>query len=251
MGDSSLKRTPAIFVHHLRAQRHRKFSLSVDSLWLGQGQILCLAGANGSGKTTFLEALVGLAPYHGTVRILGRAVASDQHRRGLIGYVPDDDSWIIPELTAREYLDLLETIYERTDAGLRADMDKMRDSTAALLRFTQFDQPLGTLSHGNRKKVQLLAALIHEPPVLIIDELRNGLDPLAIRAAEQLLQRLARQGVAVLAATHDLWWAERFADTIVMLDEGCVLLDASTADITAEAGSVEQKFLTMYGAGRE
>jgi ABC-2 type transport system ATP-binding protein len=243
-----MKRVPAVFVHRVSVERSRQFSLTVDSLWLGQGQIMCLAGANGCGKTTLLEAIAGLAPYRGTIRLLGQSAHDDTNLRRTIGYVPDDDTWIIPELTAREYLTLLICVYERAGASLRGDMEKMRDRTAALLRFTQFDQPLGTLSHGNRKKVQLLAALIHEPPVLIIDELRNGLDPLAIRHAKQLLQHLARQGVSVLAATHDLWWAERFADSIVMLDRGRVLLDAPTAIITAESGSVEDKYLSLYGA---
>jgi ABC-2 type transport system ATP-binding protein len=119
---------------------------------------------------------------------------------------------------------------------------------ASQLLFTSFKQQLGALSHGNRKKVQLIAALIHEPTLLIVDELRNGLDPIVIARAESLLKDLTKRGMAVLAATHDLWWAERFSDTVIMLQEGHIALQSSTKQVVKESGSVEAKFLELYGS---
>jgi ABC-2 type transport system ATP-binding protein len=244
------KRAPALQIHRLHIRRSSEFALRIDSLWLERGRVLCIAGANGSGKTTLIEAIVGLAPAPGsTLRILGQHQSPDAFdAKALCGFIPDDDSWIIPELTAREYFALLISIHERAQVAMRPNMTQTMTQLSHKLMFDDFDQQLGSLSHGNRKKVQIIAALIHRPQLLIVDELRNGLDPLAIRQAEDLLRALAAGGVAVLAATHDLWWAQRFADDIVMLDRGRIILEQPTTDIIASSGSVESKFLDLYEA---
>ncbi|MDF2460753.1 MAG: transporter, ATPase component [Candidatus Saccharibacteria bacterium] len=247
-----MRRAPALQVHDLQVRRSRNFALNVDSLWVDKGSVLCIAGANGSGKTTLIEAIVGLTPYQGSIRIMGRPIdLYPKQAKARLGYVPDDDQWFVPELTAAEYFALLSSVYERSGVSIRAHMSKIVQHTADRLKFKAFDQQLGSLSHGNKKKVQIIAALMHEPQLVVVDELRNGLDPLAIRAAEQLFKSLSARGVAVVAATHDLWWAERFAAEIVMLDQGRVILDAPTGTITAESGSVEAKFLALYGAARD
>jgi ABC-2 type transport system ATP-binding protein len=244
------KRFPALQVHNLRIRRSASFELRIDSLWVDRGSVLCVAGANGGGKTTLIETIVGLIPPgDGHVRILGQEQSPNaMTTKNLVGFIPDDDSWIIPELTAQEYFSLLVSLYDRSDAGCRHEMNKQIGQLAEVLMFSAFGKQLGELSHGNKKKVQIIAALIHQPPLLIVDELRNGLDPIAITRAEELLKSKARKGTAILAATHDLWWAERFAHDIVMLDAGRVVLEQSTAEIIAESGSVESKFIQLHGA---
>jgi ABC-2 type transport system ATP-binding protein len=236
---------PALHIEDL-VMRRGPFVLAVSALRLEAGRVTCIAGANGSGKTTLLEAVTGLLqPAAGTVHIAGRHLAGDAlQAKRLIGYVPDDDAWIVPELTAREFFELISSVYR--PAGPSTDERTRR--LAAELMFTDFDRQLVALSHGNRKKVQLIAALLHEPALLIVDELRNGLDPIVITRAENLLRKLTLGGMAVLAATHDLWWAERFSDAVVMLAGGRIVLQADTKQVVKEAGSVEAKFLTLYEA---
>lgn len=87
---------------------------------------------------------------------------------------------------------------------------------------------------------------MHRPKLIIVDELRNGLDPLAIKQAEELLKNEIRDGITVIAATHDLWWAERFADEVIMLRAGNVLLHEDIDKIIDRSGSLENRFMELY-----
>jgi len=116
---------------------------------------------------------------------------------------------------------------------------------AEALRFTAFEQVLSSLSHGNKKKVQLIAGLLHQPGIIILDELRNGLDPLAILAAERLIKDEAARGACVVAATHDLWWAERISHETMLLVDGSVAIHDRTDNLLATYGSLEHLFIKL------
>lgn len=243
-----MKRTETLQLHimYLQYRRNNKFSLDINELRVHGGEIVCIAGANGSGKTTLVEIVAGLIkPQAGGIYLTGKGIGVDnpEFKRN-IGYIPDDDNWIIPELTPREYFAMLNSVY--SDAGVVHNMYRHQRILADTLLFDAYDKQMGALSHGNRKKVQIIAALMHQPKLLIVDELRNGLDPVVIRRAEQLIKDEAARGVAVLAATHDLWWAERFASQIIMLKDGQVLYEAATDSICKKYGSVESKFMELY-----
>lgn len=242
-------KTPVLEIDGLDFRRNRNFLLSIDGLAVKAGEVVCVVGANGSGKTTLMETAVGLlSPAGCTVMIHGKKLQLDApDAKKLIGFIPDDDNWIIGELTAREYFKLLKTIYR--EAGVTADMDENIVKFSRQLLFTQYDQQLHSLSHGNKRKVQIISALMHEPSLIIVDELRNGLDPISIHRAEALVKQRAIDGMAVFASTHDLWWAERFAKKIIMLKHGQILLQQSTVQIVTSAGSLENKFMEMYDAG--
>lgn len=238
---------PILDVAFLEIKRNKDFCLGITSLMVKTKGIVCLVGANGSGKTTLLEAVVGVLSHDkGAIHIQGSLMNLDAFDAKLrLGYIPDDDNWIIAELTAREYFDLHEAIYK--EAGVKAKMLKNVEAMAKLLSFNNFDQPMGSLSHGNKKKIQIIVALMHEPSIIVVDELRNGLDPIAIKNAENLLLQKSRQKTAVLAATHDLWWAERMSQRIVMIKDGHIMLDEPTKKIVKKSGSLENKFMQLYG----
>jgi ABC-2 type transport system ATP-binding protein len=184
-----------------------------------------------------------LQPDSGSVAIHGQLVSQNlRTTKAIVGYIPDDEGWFIKELTAREYIALLAEVYAQ--AGVTHDTQTQAKMLARSLYFTAFDTQLQHLSHGNKKKVQLIAGLMHSPQIIIIDELRNGLDPLAIMAAEQLLQQEAKRGACIIAATHDLWWAERIASTILLLIDGTIAVQDSKRRIVKEYGSVEQLFIS-------
>lgn len=237
---------PLLTVSGLCVERSQSFTLRIDKLQYKSGTIICLAGANGSGKTTFVECLVGLlSPEAGRISVRNHDIRPEStYVKRLIGFVPDDDTWIVPELTASEFFELLIKVYKKV--GVKTDMNARVRYVSEQLLFTQADSLLSELSHGNKKKVQIIAALLHQPPVIVVDEVRNGLDPIVIKRVETLLVQEARRGAVIVAATHDLWWAERFARQIVFLYDGQVLLSDTKRRVVATFGSLEKSFTHLF-----
>ena len=233
-------------VTDLRLFRSSSFCLRVKRLTLRSGTILCIAGPNGSGKTSLIECLVGLNRIASSaISIQGQTI--DQalyHTKRAIGFVPDDDAWLIRELSAMEYFALLQGIYKDVGVSLPI-MQRRIQSLAKQLHFTAFHQSLATLSHGNKKKVQIIAGLMHEPMLIVLDDLRNGLDPLAIMAAEHIVKQEAARGACIVAATHDLWWAERIADETMILVDGGVAIHQKTRALITRYGSLEKLFIHL------
>lgn len=234
-------------VKNLDAFQGSTFHLRIDSLKAKAGSVTCIVGPNGAGKTTFLECLTGmLKPLRGEIVIKGVSITNQlQPLRLHVGYIPDDEDWFIKELTAREYFEVLVSVYK--DAGVTAPMTATIEQLSEQLSFTAFELPLQYLSHGNKKKVQCIAALMHNPSVVIVDEIRNGLDPLAIIAVESILQNLVKKGVCIIAATHDLWWAERIATNIILLKQGAVAVQDSLENILQQHTHLEDLFVEIMG----
>lgn len=216
-----------------------RFQLGPVTLELQPGTLTCLTGPNGAGKTTLIRALLGLLPADGGhVELAGTpAPQRDPVALRQVGYVPDDQDALIEELTAEELWDL----HACAHARVHGDVSAMRARAAELaqrLDFTPPDDPIAGYSHGMRKKTQLVAALLHEPALLVVDEPRNGLDPIGIERLERILRDERDSGTALLAASHDLWWAERMADAAWVIDQGDLLASGSHAALL-EDGETE------------
>ncbi|HSX32367.1 MAG TPA: ABC transporter ATP-binding protein [Candidatus Saccharimonadales bacterium] len=235
-------------IHDLSAIRSATFKLIVPNFSFKAGSVTCVAGPNGSGKSTLLACMAGLLqPDTGKITLDGQTIGNHlRATKAVLGYIPDDEAWFVGELTANEYFGLLAEVCRQ--AGVTHDTIARAKVLASKLQFTTFNQQLQQLSHGNKKKVQLIAGLMHQPKVIIIDELRNGLDPLAIIAAEQLIKDEAKRGACIVAATHDVWWAERIATTILLLLNGRIAVADTPRAIIRKHGSVENLFIKTVRA---
>lgn len=186
-------------------------------LEIAPSEFVALIGPNGSGKTTLLKALVGVVPLHaGDVCIDGQDLATNaRHAKSTVGFAVDPAS--LPELlTGRECLALF--------AGARGQVE-VPAATLALgdkLAFTQvIDKRIAHYSLGMRQKLGILLGLVGEPPLLLLDEPFNGLDPRSALAFKQhLAARVADAGVSVLLATHSLDVVERYASRALLLLDG-------------------------------
>ena len=177
------------------------------------GEVFGFLGPNGAGKSTTMKMLLDLiAPTTGAAMVLGL----DCHRAGLeirrrVGYLPGDFA-MYPRLTGAQMLDHLAELRGGVDAGTRAELAE---------RFgAQLERPIGELSTGNRQKIGLISAFMHEPEVLILDEPIAGLDPLVQQSFHALLAEVAAQGRTVLLSSHTLSEVERVADRVAILRRG-------------------------------
>ena len=197
------------------------------------GAVFGLLGSNGAGKTTTIRALVGLTrPSAGTVRVAGFDVWREPVRaKAAFGYIPDRP-YLYGKLTARELLRFVGQLYRVPGA------DAAIDRWLEFFRLTDFgNEPVETYSHGMRQKVAIIAALLPDPPVLIVDEPMVGLDPHAARQVRELFRNHADRGRTVLLTTHSLPLAEAVCDRIVVLDRGKVLGEGTMEELRAQTGT--------------
>lgn len=197
-----------------------------------EGRVTGLVGPNGAGKTTLLLMLASLlAPDSGSIRIGGVDPAADPlAARRLLGWMPDAlGAW--PSLTARETIVTTARLYgiSRSDAAPRAEqlLDLVGLGELA-------DSPAKVLSRGQKQKLGLARALVHDPQVLLLDEPASGLDPEARVQLRVLLRRFAAEGRTVLISSHVLSELEEVVDDAVFLVAGAVV-DAAPAQASARA----------------
>ena len=197
------------------------------SLTLAPGEILGLLGVNGAGKSTTQAMIAGaLAPSAGTVRVQGHdlAAAPDVARR-TIGWLPERAP-LWPELTVREHLDAcghLRGLRGTALAAARAGVLERLDLGALSPRLA------GVLSLGQRQRLGLACALLHAPPLLVLDEPANGLDPLQTDALRALLREQAAAGTAIVLSTHVLTEVTAVCSRVAILHEGRLRHDAPLA----------------------
>lgn len=197
------------------------------------GTVTALIGPNGSGKTTLLLMLASLLrPDSGTIRIAGfDPVADTAAVRSRLGWMPDLlGSW--SALTVRATLETTARLY-RMDAAMAVARAEELISLVGLEHLAA--QPTRVLSRGQKQRLSLARALVHEPTVLLLDEPASGLDPQARVELRQLVRRVASEGTAVLISSHVLAELDEMADGAVYLRQG----------VTASAESVERTRSTV------
>lgn len=207
----------AISIRGLTKHYGRVKALKGIDLDLHAGELVALIGPNGAGKSTTLKLLTGqMMPTSGSVTVGGVDVLEDPgEARKKIGYVPEEPV-LYDYLTAREFLEFIAAVREV-------------DGVEEALAFTELEQDgerlIREYSQGMRRKTALAAAILAKPPVLILDEALNGLDPPSAVRVKKRLRELCDAGACVLLSTHVLDTAERLADRVVMISEGEVVVD--------------------------
>lgn len=208
--------TALLKVDALRLQFGDVEVLSGVDLSLHAGEFMGLVGPNGSGKTSLIQAIVGLLPAsHGQVRIDGIDIATQpQQARQRLGFAPDP-SRLPPTLTGRQALDVV-----RAARGLAHLPPQTLDLAERLGAMPWLDQRLDCCSLGTRQKIAILIALLGDPPLLVLDEVMNGLDPVSSHELKSELLTRCERGHAVLLATHGLEIAQSLVSHAVLLKDG-------------------------------
>ena len=220
-----------IDVRDLSRSFGRTVALDHVSFRVEPGEIVALLGPNGAGKTTASRIIAGiLAPSAGDVIVDGISVRADPDSiRARCGMVTDQPS-LYERMTLRAYLGFFCHLYDVAEAESRTA------ELAELLGLTdRLDVRLGAFSRGMKQKVAIARGLVHDPPVLLLDEPATALDPETARSLRTFIVSLRARHRAILLCTHDLDEAQRIADRVVILYRGRVAREGLTGDLRGDA----------------
>jgi ABC-2 type transport system ATP-binding protein len=217
------------------------------SIAVSRGEIFGFLGANGAGKTTTIRMLIGvLRPSSGRARVAGYDVARDAERvKRSIGYMSQRFA-LYNDLTVEENLRFYGGVYGVRAAALRSRCD------ALLVEFDLGElrrARVGALAGGWRQKVALGCALVHEPPILFLDEPTGGVDPVARRLFWRVIHRLAQRGTTVFVTTHYLDEAE-YCHRVSIMHAGRIIALDTPAELrrAAQRDTLEDVFVTLVTA---
>jgi ABC-2 type transport system ATP-binding protein len=210
------------------------------------GEIYGLLGPNGAGKTSTIKVLVGvLQPRSGKVEIYNTPISDEVAAKSQIGYVPEEVV-LLDSLTPREFLEFVTSIRKLSKETVNSKLERF---VSAFELKQYFDTPIAALSMGNKQKVAIVAALLHDPKLLILDEPLIGLDARSSKILKELITFHAKKGGAVIFSTHIMEVAEKLCTKVGIINKGKIVGEGTVDDLrklvrTAE-GSLEDIFLKV------
>lgn len=215
------------------------------SFTIGPGEILGFLGPNGAGKSTIVKMITGLIePTRGSVLFGGEPIDQDLARyKRHVGYVPEQPD-LYGFLTGWEYLDLVATL-----RGL--DRNRFREKASAMLQgFTLYgsrDDLIGSYSKGMRQRIVVIAALMHDPTLLVLDEPFSGLDVTSALVLRQVIARLAQNGKAIFFSSPVLEQADRLCTHLAVLKRGAIVASGTLEEMRAGFGGLglEEAFMQL------
>lgn len=207
------------------------------SLDVDKGDVFGLLGPNGAGKTTLLSILTGLLqPKTGKVTIEGFDLVSETHKiQEIIGVVPQEYA-IYPKLTAKENLQFFGSMY---GVG-KAELNKRIDEGLEKMGLSKFaNRKIETFSGGMKRRINLLAGLLHQPKLLFLDEPTVGVDVMSKRMIIEFLEYLNDTGVTIIYTSHLLHEAQTFCTKVAVMDQGVIQIIGPTQDVLVSDGRVK------------
>ncbi|MDD6267839.1 MAG: ABC transporter ATP-binding protein [Clostridium sp.] len=241
-----------IQVEHVTKKFGKEFTAVNDlNFTINKGEIVGFVGQNGAGKTTTIKMLTGiLKPTEGKVSIHGYDMQKEALKaKESLAYVADNPDMFL-RLSGMEFIQLMADIYQVPEADRQPRIQTLAE------RFEVQDvlgQPMSDYSHGMRQKMMVCAALIHNPPVWILDEPMTGLDPKAAYELKNMMREHAAEGNCVFFSTHVLEVAEQLCDRIIIIRNGEVVFNGTLDELRqAYPGkSLEMIFLEINGEAEE
>lgn len=221
--------------------------VSVDDLsfHISKGEIVGFVGQNGAGKTTTIKMLTGiLKATKGKILINGHDIETEpMEAKQSIGYIADNPD-IFLRLTGREYLNFISDIYGVSEEDRKF---RVKDLSARFDMEDSLDRRMVSYSHGMRQKMMIIGALVHKPPVWILDEPMTGLDPNAAYELKQMMKEHAAEGNCVFFSTHVLEVAEKLCDNIIIIRKGKSIYQGTLDELCAmhKNKSLEDIFIEM------
>lgn len=231
-------------IEHYTKNYGDKVAVDDLNLRIAPGEIFGFIGHNGAGKTTTLKACCGILQFdQGEIFVNGKSVRKDPIGcKQDIAYVPDNPD-LYEFLTGIQYLNFVAEIY---GVSQEDRISRMQEYGQLLGMTDDLALPICACSHGMKQKVALIAALIHKPKLIIMDEPFVGLDPVAAHQLKQVMHRHCQDGGAIFFSTHVLEVAEKLCHKIAIIKGGKLVTSGTTEEVRGNT-SLEQVFLELEG----
>lgn len=204
------------------------YALKDLTLNVRPGEVYGFLGPNGSGKSTTIKTLMNfIQPTSGNATILGHDIVKDAVKiKKEIGYLSGDGA-LYNKMTGRQYLTYLGELLPPVSKSYQQELVKRLQAT--------LDKPLGALSRGNRQKISIIQAFMHQPKLLILDEPSSGLDPLMQEVFYQLISEAKDRGAAVFMSSHILGEVQKVCDRVGIIREGRLVAERNIEEMSKEA----------------
>lgn len=229
-------------IEHLTKTYGEKKAVDDLSLHIRPGEIYGFIGHNGAGKTTTLKSVAGILQFDsGTITIAGNSVTADPIRcKRDIAYIPDNPD-LYDFMSGIKYLNFVADIF-----GIPADVraERIRKYADVFELTKDLAQPINAYSHGMKQKLAVIAAWIHAPKLIVMDEPFVGLDPKAAHLLKEMMREHCDGGGAIFFSTHVLEVAEKLCDKVAIIKEGR-LIKAGTMEEVKGDESLEEVFLEL------
>ena len=227
---------------------YNKDKKAVDniSLKIDNGEIFAFIGHNGAGKTTTIKCMTGILDFtDGDILINGKSIKKDPiDCKKEMAYVPDNPD-LYDNLTGNEFINFMCDMYEVSLETRKANVSKYAKMFEMEKNLNDY---IYSYSHGMKQKIALIAALSHDPKVLVMDEPFVGLDPTAVYDVKQVMQEMVKEGKTIFFSTHILDVAEKLCSRVAIIKNGKIMAQGSMAEIKGNT-SLEDVFLELDKEG--
>ena len=229
-------------IQHLTKTYGEKKAVDDLTLHIAPGEIYGFIGHNGAGKTTTLKAVAGILRFDsGEIRIDGCSVAEQplecKHR---LAYIPDNPD-LYDYMTGIQYLNFIADIFGVSAADRQV---RIRDLAQRFALTADLAQPIAAYSHGMKQKLAIIAAWLHDPRLIIMDEPFVGLDPKAAHTLKGMMRQVCDRGGAIFFSTHVLEVAEKLCDKVAIIKGGRLIRSGTMEEVKGD-DSLEEVFLEL------
>ena len=233
-------------ISHLTKTFGDKTAVDDLSLHIAPGEICGFIGHNGAGKTTTLKAAVGILQFDaGDIFIGGKSIRTDPLGcKRQLAYIPDNPD-LYDFMSGIQYLNFIADIFA---VGTRERAERIRSYGDQFALTQDLAQPISAYSHGMKQKLAIIAALLHEPKLILMDEPFVGLDPLASHQLKTQMKAFCAQGGAIFFSTHVLEVAEKLCDRVAILRKGQLVREGAMEQVRGD-DTLEEVFLELEDTG--
>lgn len=213
--------TPAILIKDLFKAYGKKEVLKGLNLEVKQGELFGFIGRNGAGKSTTIDCMIGLKKFDkGSIELLSYDIVQEPLlAKSHFGYVPSEPT-VYEAMTGYEYLEFVASIYQLSEGQFKANYKYLCDRLQ--LKEEDLEAPTANYSHGMKQKLCLVASLLNNPNIWILDEPTVGLDIMAVEELKNMMREYANHGNCVFVTSHNIELVSKICDRVAIIDNGVV-----------------------------